>query len=232
MRTLLRLSPRRHSARARHRLAAPQACGASLRRSSPLSPHKQKSSRTWRDSFVIWAREDSNLHGLPHVVLSHARIPFRHSPDIASIPVKCPPGRDRTYDRLHKRELLYQLSYGWKLKSKQPTRNKLQQFPLIFNVPGVGIEPTWSFDPRILSPLRIPFRHPGNCLHEARAGIEPANDGFADRSVTTSPPCHPSYSNGTSLFDKASRSNRFFSPTSSLKSNVGRTRRFSLCFFT
>ncbi len=35
------------------------------------------------DSFVIWAREDSNLHGLPHVVLSHARIPFRHSPRYA-----------------------------------------------------------------------------------------------------------------------------------------------------
>jgi hypothetical protein len=27
-----------------------------------------------------WARQDSNLQGFPHVVLSHARLPFRHSP--------------------------------------------------------------------------------------------------------------------------------------------------------
>ncbi len=43
--------------------------------------------------------------------------------------------------------------------------------PLLFVMPGVGIEPTWSFDPRILSPLRIPFRHPGNYYLEVRAGI-------------------------------------------------------------
>jgi hypothetical protein len=27
-----------------------------------------------------WARQDLNLQGFPHVVLSHARLPFRHSP--------------------------------------------------------------------------------------------------------------------------------------------------------
>ena len=31
-------------------------------------------------------------------------------------------------------------------------------------VPGVGIEPTWDFSRGILSPLRLPFRHPGNSL--------------------------------------------------------------------
>ncbi len=30
----------------------------------------------------------------------------------------CPPSRDRTYDRLLKRELLYQLSYGWDKSNK------------------------------------------------------------------------------------------------------------------
>jgi hypothetical protein len=28
-----------------------------------------------------WARQESNLQGFPHVVLSHARLPFRHSPE-------------------------------------------------------------------------------------------------------------------------------------------------------
>ena len=28
-------------------------------------------------------------------------------------------------------------------------------------MPGVGIEPTWDFSRGILSPLRLPFRHPG-----------------------------------------------------------------------
>lgn len=30
-------------------------------------------------------------------------------------------------------------------------------------VPGVGFEPTRSCERRILSPLRLPFRHPGAC---------------------------------------------------------------------
>ena len=29
-----------------------------------------------------WARQDLNLQGFPHVVLSHARLPFRHSPEL------------------------------------------------------------------------------------------------------------------------------------------------------
>ena len=31
-------------------------------------------------------------------------------------------------------------------------------------VPGVGIEPTWDFSRGILSPLRLPFRHPGQVI--------------------------------------------------------------------
>ena len=31
----------------------------------------------------------------------------------------------------------------------------------LHQVPGVGIEPTWDFSRGILSPLRLPFRHPG-----------------------------------------------------------------------
>lgn len=52
-------------------------------------------------------------------------------------------------------------------------------------VPREGLEPSIRYRPRILSPVRIPFRHLGM---EVRAGIEPAHRGFADRSVTTSPP--------------------------------------------
>ena len=29
-------------------------------------------------------------------------------------------------------------------------------------MPGVGVEPTRPCGPRILSPLRLPFRHPGH----------------------------------------------------------------------
>ncbi len=30
-----------------------------------------------------------------------------------------------------------------------------------YSVPGAGIEPAWDFSRGILSPLRLPFRHPG-----------------------------------------------------------------------
>ena len=40
-----------------------------------------------------WARQDSNLQGLPHVVLSHARLPFRHSPNPARAPPITKAGR-------------------------------------------------------------------------------------------------------------------------------------------
>lgn len=39
-------------------------------------------------------------------------------------------------------------------------------------VPRVGLEPTCSYEPRILSPLRIPFRHRGIFL-EVASGVEP-----------------------------------------------------------
>ena len=29
-----------------------------------------------------WARQDLNLQEFPHVVLSHARLPFRHAPKL------------------------------------------------------------------------------------------------------------------------------------------------------
>ncbi len=31
----------------------------------------------------------------------------------------------------------------------------------VVKMPGVGFEPTWVNTPGILSPLRLPFRHPG-----------------------------------------------------------------------
>ena len=51
-------------------------------------------------------------------------------------------------------------------------------------VPREGLEPSIRYRPRILSPVRIPFRHLGM---EVQMGIEPMHRGFADRSVTTSP---------------------------------------------
>ena len=35
---------------------------------------------------------------------------------------------------------------------------------MLQEVPGVGIEPTWDFSRGILSPLRLPFRHPGQVM--------------------------------------------------------------------
>jgi hypothetical protein len=40
-------------------------------------------------------------------------------------------------------------------------------------VPGVGIEPTWDFSRGILSPLRLPFRHPGHNWNKVISGVEP-----------------------------------------------------------
>lgn len=55
-------------------------------------------------------------------------------------------------------------------------------------VPRAGLEPARCNQPRILSPLCLPFHHPGNMVHniyvmEVQAGVEPANGGFANRSV-------------------------------------------------
>ncbi|KKU75491.1 MAG: hypothetical protein UY14_C0039G0009 [Parcubacteria group bacterium GW2011_GWA1_47_9] len=54
-------------------------------------------------------------------------------------------------------------------------------------MPRVGFEPTRPFGHRLLRPARIPFRHLG-AVDEAREGLEPSHDGFADRRVTSSPP--------------------------------------------
>ena len=45
-------------------------------------------------------------------------------------------------------------------------------------VPGVGIEPTWDCSRGILSPLRLPFRHPGEIPNQGTGGVEPNVDGF------------------------------------------------------
>ena len=34
-------------------------------------------------------------------------------------------------------------------------------YPTLRQVPGAGIEPAWDISRGILSPLRLPFRHPG-----------------------------------------------------------------------
>ena len=39
--------------------------------------------------------------------------------------------------------------------------NSIQHKPLCALVPGAGFEPARSYDQRILSPQRLPFRHPG-----------------------------------------------------------------------
>ena len=37
-------------------------------------------------------------------------------------------------------------------------------YPTLRQVPGAGIEPAWDISRGILSPLRLPFRHPGQVL--------------------------------------------------------------------
>ena len=41
-------------------------------------------------------------------------------------------------------------------------------------MPGVGIEPTWDFSRGILSPLRLPFRHPGRSRNMATYRAKPS----------------------------------------------------------
>ena len=62
-------------------------------------------------------------------------------------------------------------------------------------VPGAGFEPARGYFPQwILSPWRLPFRHPGKHLkeqrrpkaaYEAATGFEPVHNGFANRRRTT-----------------------------------------------
>ena len=58
---------------------------------------------------------------------------------------------------------------------------------LRFMVLVVGLEPTRSCPLRILSPVRLPFRHTSLLLFnlEVPPGFEPGNEGFADLCLTT-----------------------------------------------
>ena len=48
------------------------------------------------------------------------------------------------------------------LALQNETLSRMPHVPqTLHKVPGVGIEPTWDFSRGILSPLRLPFRHPG-----------------------------------------------------------------------
>ena len=53
-------------------------------------------------------------------------------------------------------------------------------------MPGVGIEPTWDFSRGILSPLRLPFRHPGAISDQETGGVEPNVYRF-DRKAPNGP---------------------------------------------
>ena len=83
-------------------------------------------------------------------VLQTAALPLRHHAFLLFVGVlsgHCPPGRNRTYDRLLKRQLLYRLSYERK-RMNEYTRinlkiNKIKNLAQVFYfVPGVGLEPT------------------------------------------------------------------------------------------
>lgn len=67
--------------------------------------------------------------------------------------------------------------------------NSIQHKPLCALVPGAGFEPARSYDQRILSPQRLPFRHPGEEGQQAPSGwiftdseaSENSEDGFRRR---------------------------------------------------
>ncbi len=73
---------------------------------------------------TLCRREDLNLHGLPRLLLRQVRLPispprhiylYYHNEDFIhhfSSVITGAPSRDRTYDLILKRDLLYQLSYG------------------------------------------------------------------------------------------------------------------------
>ena len=68
-------------------------------------------------------------------------------------------------------------------------KNKPFQFLLLVLV--VGVEPTRPFELRILSPVRLPFRHTSIYFKrddlnlEVPPGFEPGNKGVADLCLTT-----------------------------------------------
>ena len=98
----------------------------------------------------------------------------------------CAPTRDRTWDILLKRELLYQLSYGRNFFFRRIIH---VQHRVLHIVPGVGIEPT-----RLLKAGN--FKSPAATNYATRAcfffqitveamvGFAPTNGGFADRCVS------------------------------------------------
>lgn len=64
--------------------------------------------------FFLCRREDLNLHGLPRLLLRQVRLPISPPRHIVSVILYIKTGalsRDRTYDLILKRDLLYQLSY-------------------------------------------------------------------------------------------------------------------------
>src|SRR5690606_18262286 len=74
------------------------------------------------------------------------------------------------------------------------SEKKTQKNPLSVNPPGdplvprVGLEPTrWKTHPGILSPVRLPFSHPGKMKMERKTGFEPATPALARRCSTPEP---------------------------------------------
>ena len=71
---------------------------------------------------------------------------------------------------------------------KDDIKKSTESYLVLFRmVPRVGVEPTRHCCLGILSPLCLPFHHPGKmttyCNLEVQAGVEPAHIGFADRRV-------------------------------------------------
>lgn len=96
-----------------HARTSPSADGASvLTFSSPITQKQHKA----RDMLGLWQFQwvggDSNSHALRRRVLSAVRLPISPPTQSYYRIHTSPPGRSRTYDRLVKSELLYQLSYG------------------------------------------------------------------------------------------------------------------------
>ena len=76
-------------------------------------------------------------------------------------------------------------------------------------MPRVGLEPTrWKTHPGILSPVRLPFRHPGKMKMERKTGFEPATPALARRCSTPEP--HPLENGGSGRNRTADT--RIFSP--------------------
>ncbi len=84
----------------------------------------------------------------------------------------------------------------------------------------------------ILSRARMPIPPLG--LLEARAGIEPAYNGFADRCVTTSPPRHHNFKSSSmrlSIFAPVSISNETAGRNFHLSFGLMKSRNFLSFFF-